>query len=285
MRVYNFDKRHGVLVQDSACSSERPEPPHRHEFVELVYTHMGSGTHEINGQAYPVRRGDLLFINYGETHAITSEEKTAYYNLLVKPEFLCENLIDSGSVDDVFRLFFSDGSGLQDDTPRCVHLSGVDRAETEQLIERMLRESRENNIGRRFVLNGYMRLVFAKLIRALQQEKLPPRKRLSQKEIVAYLDVNFTAPITISSMAASLHYHPTYLGRAFRTLYGMGMKDYLRRRRMEYAAMLLREGDMSVGEVITAAGYTNRTRFYRDFKEIYGALPAAYRETGRASQP
>lgn len=280
MRVYNFEKSRGVLVQRSDCLSHKPEQPHRHEFVELVYTVAGSGTHTVGEQTYRVGRGDLLFINYGETHAIETEERTEFYNLLVKPEFLCENLIDSGSVDDVFRLFFSDGrEELPTVTARCVHLSGVDRAETEQLIERMHREAQANAIGRQFVLNGYMRLVFAKLIRALQRgEPEPARKRLSQKAMAGYLDSHFTTPLTISSMAEALHYHPTYLGRAFRALYGMGIKDYLRLRRLEYAAGLLAEGEMTVSEVIATVGYSNRTQFYRDFEEKYGLSPAAYRE-------
>ncbi len=280
MRVYNFEKSRGVLVQRSDCLSHKPEQPHRHEFVELVYTVAGSGTHTVGEQTYRVGRGDLLFINYGETHAIETEERTEFYNLLVKPEFLCENLIDSGSVDDVFRLFFSDGrEELPTVTARCVHLAGVDRAETEQLIERMHREAQANAIGRQFVLNGYMRLVFAKLIRALQRgEPEPARKRLSQKAMAGYLDSHFTTPLTISSMAEALHYHPTYLGRAFRALYGMGIKDYLRLRRLEYAAGLLAEGEMTVSEVIATVGYSNRTQFYRDFEEKYGLSPAAYRE-------
>ena len=284
MRVYNFDKKHGVLVQEGRCTSSRPEPPHRHEFVELVYTYAGSGTHEIDGQPYPVRRGDLLFINDGEVHAIRTEGELCFYNLLVKPEFLCENLIDRGSVDDVFRLFFYEGGEMHPKPPRCVHLSGLDRTETEQLIERMHQESTSNRIGRRFVLNGYMRLVFAKLIRALHKESsAPARKKLSQKAMLSYLDSHFTKPVTITSMAEALCYHPTYLGRAFRTLYGMGMKEYLRGRRMEYAADLLREGDMTVDEVISACGYTNRTQFYRDFEEKYALSPAAYREKEKIS--
>ena len=281
MRVYNFDKSRGVLVQRTKCVCGKPEIAHRHEFVELVYTASGSGIHTVDGKPYPVKRGDLLFINYGETHAIESDDKTEFYNLLVKPDFLCDNLIDSGSVDDVFRLFFSDGkSAMQDIRARCVHLSGVDRAETEQLIDRMYSESLGNAIGRQFVLNGYMRLVFAKLIRALQQEKkAPTRKRLSQKAMLTYLDSHFTSPVTIGLMAKELHYHPTYLGRAFRTLYGMGIKDYLRQRRLEYAASLLNEGDMTVSEIITASGYTNRTQFYRDFEEKYDLSPAVYRES------
>lgn len=278
MRVYNFDQKHGVLVNRAQCSKQYPELPHRHEFVELVYTYAGHGTHLINGQAYPVRRGDLLFINYKEVHAIESDEKMLFYNLLVKPQFLCDNLIDEGSVDDVFSLFFSEGGRPTGEVPRCAHFSGMERAEIEQLIERMWGEASGDRTGRRFVLNGYMRLLFGKLLRALQEEKAPPRKPLSQKAMQAYLEAHFTAPITIATMAATLQYHPAYLGRAFRNLYGMGMKTYLRQRRMDYAAALLAEGEMTVSEVIPTAGYTNRTQFYRDFAAAYGCTPAAYRE-------
>lgn len=279
MRVYNFERRHGVIVAAERCRKDHPEPPHTHKFVELVYTASGTGRHTVDGRTYEVRRGDLIFINYGETHAIESEEETSFFNLLVKPEFLCENLIDGGSVDGVFRLFFSeDGATLRDRERRKVHFSGVERTELEQLIERMQTESSGNRIGRQFVLNGYMRLVFGMLIRALQKEEEPEKKKLSQKAMTAYLDANFTKPLTVASLAAALGYHPAYLGRAFRTLYGMGVKEYLRHRRIAYAADLLTESTASVTDIITAVGYTNRTQFYRDFEEVYGMTPAAYRE-------
>ena len=282
MRIYNFEKKHGVLIRREQCTAEKPEAVHLHKFVELVYTASGEGTHYIGGRAYPVRRGDLLFINYGETHAIESADKMTFCNLLVKPEFLCENLIDGGSVDDVFCLFFSDGStDLRENGRRCVHLSGVLRAETEQLIERMLEESNSERIGRHFVLNGYMRLIFAILIRALQKESPPARKHLSQKALSAYLEANFTAGVTLATVAADLGYHPAYLGRAFRTLYGMGFKECLRARRMDYAATLLEGSDTPVSEVIAACGYTNRTQFYRDFATHHGTTPALYRISHR----
>ena len=279
MRVYNFEKRHGVLVTRERCRKEHPEPPHTHKFVELVYTASGAGRHTVNGRTCEVRRGDLLFINYGETHAIESEGEMEFYNLLVKPEFLCENLIDGGSVDGVFRLFFSqDGAALRDRGRRAVHFSGSERTELEQLIARMCEESAEKRIGRQFVLNGYMRIVFGMLIRALQKEEKPEKKKLSQKAMTAYIEANFKEPLTVASLAAALGYHPAYLGRAFRTLYGMGVKEYLRHRRLTYAAELLAESTTPVGEIITAVGYTNRTQFYRDFAELHGCTPAVYRE-------
>ncbi|MBE6537993.1 MAG: hypothetical protein E7671_00820 [Ruminococcaceae bacterium] len=204
MRVFNFDRSHGVIVQRSECECKRPEEAHRHEFVELVYNYSGSGTHYVDGRAYESTRGDLLLINYGETHAIETSEKLQYYNLLVKPEFLCENLIDSESVDDVFRLFFSEESDTEHtERERCVHFTGARRTELEALIERMYEEAQGNKTGRKFVLGGYMRLVFAAFIRELLGKKSEPaRKKLTRKALGEYIDGNFTGRITIASIAS-----------------------------------------------------------------------------------
>ena len=70
------------------------EEEHRHDFVELVYTVRGSCTHYINGKQYQVSRGDMLFINYGETHSFKPEGELEYINFYVKPEFMSENLVN-----------------------------------------------------------------------------------------------------------------------------------------------------------------------------------------------
>lgn len=281
MRVFNFDRSHGVIVQRAECLAGSPEATHRHEFVELVYNYSGQGTHYIDGRAYPSSAGDMLLINYGETHAIESSEKLQFYNLLVKPEFLCGDLVDSESVDDVLRLFFSE-SDAPERSERLfgVHFSGAERTELEQMIGRMYEEAQGNKMGRKFVLGGYMRLVFASFIRAVSEKKSEPvRKKLSRKTLLEYLEGNFTRRITIASMADELGYHPAYLGRAFHSLYGMSVKNYLRNKRIEYAASLIEESEMSISEIIGESGYTNRTQFYRDFEAEYGVSPASYRET------
>ena len=64
MRRFDIYDGKSVAVEKQVRVKGRDEPPHTHEFVELVYMTKGNFTHYINGKAYPTARGDLLFINY-----------------------------------------------------------------------------------------------------------------------------------------------------------------------------------------------------------------------------
>ena len=56
---------------------------HTHEFVELIFILSGRGEHRIDGISYKVEAGDLLFVNYGQSHSFLAEKDGfQYYNLL-----------------------------------------------------------------------------------------------------------------------------------------------------------------------------------------------------------
>ena len=54
---------------------------------------------------------------------------------------------------------------------------------------------------------------------------------------------------------------------------------YVEKQRMEKAAALLRETDMSVAEIAGQVGYESQSKFTAAFKEQFGLLPTAYRRT------
>lgn len=279
-----MDRGSGVIVQRWSCSHDRPEAPHRHTFIELVYVASGAGTHYIGGRAYPVRRGDLVFINYGETHEMHTDSAFTYYNILVKPEFISDNIVSSENIDDVFLLFLPDGQEPPHTRPSRVRFTGEERREVEGLIAAMYREYEAHAPLSDVALNGYTRVLFAHLLRALLPE-VAGRPKLLTEDVMNYLNAHFTEPLTLESLSDRCFYHPAYLGRVFRAVYGVGVKEYVRARRMEYAADLLRrEPERPIEDIAAAAGYTNRARFYRDFREKYGVTPAAWRAGTDAEQ-
>lgn len=278
MIVYCFEKSLGVLIQRNACERGAPEPPHKHDFIELVYNREGHGVHEVNGVPYPVRRGDLLFINYGETHAIHTDGTLRYYNFLVKPEFISENIVNSETIDDVFLLFLPDNEQLPTNRVPLVHFSGDEQAEIESMAERMVRESEEKQVGYQSVLNGYMRLLFARLMRAMLRGAGENRPKLLTAEILSYLDKNYAEPLTVNFLSDQFFYNPAYLGRAFKAVYGVSIKEYLTEKRLERAAALLSDKSVprSVEDIAASVGYTSRAQFYRAFREKYGTTPGEY---------
>ena len=96
--------------------------------------------------------------------------------------------------------------------------------------------------------------------------------------MLQYLDQNFTEPVTAATLANQCFYNPAYLGRVFKAVYGKSMKEYIREKRMEYAAKLLTEEGLSVNEVYMRVGYTSKTQFYKCFHAYYGTAPGEFKK-------
>ncbi|MBQ8410040.1 MAG: helix-turn-helix domain-containing protein [Clostridia bacterium] len=279
MRIFDLPKNESLNVNKESRPITRTENEHKHEFIELVYTARGSCTHFINGTPYSVSRGDMLFINYGETHSFQPESDVVFYNFFVKPEFMSENLVNSENINDIFLIFLPESTEeLQKRRTSCVRFSVEERTEIEETAERMLNEQSEARPCAGVVLNAYMRLIFAKLIRALLEQGGIKRPKLLTDEVLEYIDRNFTSPITAETLAKHCFYNPAYLGRVFKTVYGKSMKDYIRIKRMEYAMELLTSTSLSVEEIGARVGYSGKTQFYKNFKTHYGMLPGEVRK-------
>jgi len=83
---------------------------------------------------------------------------------------------------------------------------------------------------------------------------------------------------SLDEMAERVNISTSHLGRLFRLQTGISPKEYLRQRRLERAARLLRETFLTVKEIRLATGYNDKTMFIKAFKAKYGAAPNEYRK-------
>ena len=66
--------------------------------------------------------------------------------------------------------------------------------------------------------------------------------------------------------------------RCFKGMYGAPVYTYLRTYRLQIAEKLLREGQLSVGEIAVEIGYTNPNKFTSAFRAEYGMTPTEYKK-------
>ena len=81
-------------------------------------------------------------------------------------------------------------------------------------------------------------------------------------------------PISVSSIAESFGFDRTYLYRAFKSRYGIGIKEYITEVRMRHAKEFLADG-MSVGETARLVGYADEFNFSKAYKKHYNKSPKA----------
>ncbi len=99
------------------------------------------------------------------------------------------------------------------------------------------------------------------------------------REIHDHLTEHMEQRMTIEELSHRYLINPTTLKTVFKEVYGNSLAAHMKEHRMEKAAALLRETDMSVAEIAGQVGYESQSKFTAAFKEQFGQLPTAYRRT------
>ena len=97
------------------------------------------------------------------------------------------------------------------------------------------------------------------------------------REIHDHLTEHMEQRVTIEELAHQYLINPTTLKTVFKEVYGSSLAAHMKEHRMEKAASLLRETDLSVAEIAGQVGYESQSKFTAAFKEQFGKLPTAYR--------
>ena len=107
-------------------------------------------------------------------------------------------------------------------------------------------------------------------------------RRPFQEAIHSIKDYIDQHPLEIKTISALIHKTHSQIGinmlhQGFRQLYGTGIKEYEIRKRLETAASLLQEDDLTMQEITAMCGYSSQSSFVRAFKDVHGITPGQWR--------
>ena len=114
-----------------------------------------------------------------------------------------------------------------------------------------------------------------------QEDSAPALERETVRrlaEIRRYMEEHLDESLTISALSRRACLSTTTFKEGFRRLYGLPVHTWLRQRRMERAAELLRDSSLSVLGVAQSVGYGSASQFSAAFHRQYGMTPAKYRK-------
>jgi len=99
------------------------------------------------------------------------------------------------------------------------------------------------------------------------------------KDVFHFIEANYHQPIGLSAVAKAVGYSPAYLTNLVRCQTGQTVNRWIVDRRMAAARSLLLESDQSVEQIATAVGYQNVGHFFRQFHQLYGMAPKAWKKS------
>ncbi len=120
------------------------------------------------------------------------------------------------------------------------------------------------------------------LIRALHRyDKDSPNKPL-EPELLEHarelLLTDLSAPPSLKDLARHLGMSKSSLSERFKQTYGLSMRDYQLKARMERARILLIQSNLDVNQIGWQIGYKHVCNFVTAFKRFYGCTPNVFRQ-------
>ena len=120
-----------------------------------------------------------------------------------------------------------------------------------------------------------MELTAQPQLRAYQAEQIEIVREI-HRQLLSHMERR----ITIEELARQYLINPTTLKAAFKSVYGTSLAAHIKEHRMEHAAQLLKETDLSIAEIAQAVGYDSQSKFSAAFKGFFQVLPREYRRRG-----
>jgi AraC family transcriptional regulator len=248
----------GIIVLESAYSSELCLPPHEHAaaFFDLVVA--GACAEVLGGQTRTRGHSTLAFHPAGEVHSSRWHgPEPRCFHVEIPPPLLDRVRQYSPTLDNP------------------VHFPG---GAPSLLATRLYDEFRRMDELSPLAIEGLTLELLAECSRRASHipERQPPRWLLTVREL---LREKFCAHLTLGTIAESVGVHPAHLARVFRRFHGCTLGDLVRKLRIEFACRRLTTSDTPLAEIALAAGFSDQSHFSNTFKRHTGISPAAFRKS------
>lgn len=256
----------------------QPIEEHCHDFLELVYMYRGKCVHTVDDGEYPVSHGDMLVINYNQRHSVKGDSSVEFINILIKPEFISSSL---SQPDNAFSLLslkeFAEFRKIVNEENCAISFSCSERSSLEMLILSLHKELTDRSPGWQLAVRSQLNLLLITVFRKMSLVK-ETTGQLSET-LLAYIRQHCEEKMTLKELAIRNSYNPSYFSRLFRQYTHMSFTEYLRTVRMEKATQLLQFSSIKINDIYPRVGYSDKTRFYKDFRQHTGMSPLEYRKS------
>lgn len=91
--------------------------------------------------------------------------------------------------------------------------------------------------------------------------------------------------VTVEAVTKELGYTRQYISGRFHRITGRLLSQFLKEKRLEKAARLLKTGNIRVSQVARRCGFDSENYFRQQFRIRYGMSPRQFRSTGHIRMP
>lgn len=98
------------------------------------------------------------------------------------------------------------------------------------------------------------------------------------EQCLEYIDTHFREELSLTELCKQFGLSRSVLCAAFPQLSGLPLRQYIAKKRISEAQLLIRsQRELSLSQIAAFVGYQDETTFYRNFLKVTGVTPSQYR--------
>lgn len=250
---------------------EKTMDMHIHDCYEIYYSISGGKQFLIDNRCYAIEPGDIFIINQYESHKITQVDKMVHERIVlsIHPDYTKRLSTAETNLDACFS----------DRPEHFSHKISLTREQQNRFLYYVNKitgaEGYGHDIIEQTAFMELMVLINNMLKTNETQESSAYVYNQQVDDILAYINLNISNPITIDQLAGEFFLSESYICRIFKAATGTTINKYISARRISIAKSLLSDG-VSVTEAYERSGFTDYSNFFKAFTRAVGISPKKY---------
>lgn len=255
-----------IVIVDKDFSSKHAFMEHMHNHtLELLFVISGNNKYSINGVPYQLNAGDLAICNAGVLHGEKPHSRRSVHSICC-------------GLTNVNLTALPPNCLIDQNTCPILHCGKYSK-DIAKLMETLYDFAKENDVSIDIcssIVVSILLLVRELLHRLSNTIEINDTDYLA-KRIKEYLNKHFCDPISLKSIASSLHINAYYLSHIFKNKTGYSPMQYVMLLRIGKAQSLLRFTQQPIGDIAYMLGFNTSSHFDTVFMKNVNMSPSEYR--------
>ena len=242
---------------------------HYHTFHKILFLLRGEGFYAIEGERFPLKPGDVIFVGSGCIHRPELRPDSDYerYILYISPEFL-RRISDGCDLESCFTRARESGSYVVRPWGQYEQLR--------RLLAELERNPSDAGFGQKLLGEALLVRLVITLTRAVEESVLRgvpgSGSDRTVPQMLQWSGQNLTEPITADLLADRFSVSKYHMMRKFKAETGCTIHRYLLSKRLLLARELMAEG-CSATTACYRSGFQDYTTFSRAYKKEFDVSP------------
>jgi AraC-like DNA-binding protein len=248
------------------CSPDHSWGPAIKEHFKIHYIHKGKGIFRLGNKTYHLEKGQGFLI--------------------------CPNVISYYKADDREPWSYSwcafDGINAEAYLKRAnlTNLNPIFEYNKDDMLNKCLEEmiqatnwEKSSDLRLQSLLYLFLATIIDEAALDSNFQETKTSKNIYINKAIDFININYSRKIRVTEVAKFIGLDRKYISKLFKDKVGVTIQDYLISFRINKAKEMMKDKQLSIGDISRSVGYDNPLIFSKIFKKVNGISPSKYRDS------